>query len=320
MPLTFSNFEKTLEKNFIYERNPQIAIGVSGGPDSLALTILLHQWLKKKNGILIALIVDHKIRAESFSESLQTKKFLKTRGIETKILFVDKKKVKDGKQSQARTNRFEKLIKYCKKNKIFHLFLGHHFDDNLETFVLRKIAGSNFEGLNSIQFITILETIRVVRPLLYYTKGEILSFNKKLNLPFINDPSNQNTKYSRIAVRLHLNLYSNRRKEIKKEFRLIRDNYHLYKTMLYQMLNLLILEAGFKRLILNAKVFFNLNSELKESIIIKSMKYVNNSNFQIRSKIIENLIVKISKFQKISLKSNKTSINRIHNKIIIAKI
>ena len=86
------------------------------------------------------------------------------------------------------------------------------------------------------------------------------------------------------------------------------------------MLNLLILEAGFKRLILNAKVFFNLNSELKESIIIKSMKYVNDSNFKIRSKKVENIVKKISKFQNISLKSNNTLIDRIDNKIILTKI
>ena len=77
-------------------------------------------------------------------------------------------------------NQTRKLLNYCKKHKIFYLFLGHHFDDNLETFILRKIAGSNLEGLNSMQFITILGNIQVVRPLLLYTKKEILYFNKKL--------------------------------------------------------------------------------------------------------------------------------------------
>ena len=73
-------------------------------------------------------------------------------------------------------------------------------------------------------------------------------------------------------------------------------------------------------MILNAKFFFSLNYELKESIIIKGMKYVNDSNFQIRSKKIENLLIKISKFQNIFLISNKTSINKINDKIIIKKV
>ena len=61
---------------------------------------------------------------------------------------------------QARENRFIKIINYCKKNNIFHLFIGHHYDDNIETFMLRKIAGSNFEGLNCMQEKTIYKDIR----------------------------------------------------------------------------------------------------------------------------------------------------------------
>ena len=56
----------------------------------------------KKKGKLIALIVDHRIREESFSESIQTKKFLINKSIKSKILFVAKKKVKDGKLKSSK--------------------------------------------------------------------------------------------------------------------------------------------------------------------------------------------------------------------------
>lgn len=320
MSLNCSNFEIALEKNFIYEKKPKIAVGVSGGPDSLALVALLQLWVKKRRGELVALIIDHRIRAESLSESLQTKRILVSKGIQSKILSVTKKKVKNGKLSQARINRFELLLNYCQKNNIFHLFLGHHYNDNLETFILRKVAGSNFEGLNSIQFLTIHRNIQVVRPLLLYTKKDILSFNKKSKLLFINDPSNQNSKYSRVAIRIFLNSNNKMQKEINREFKLIRKNYNLYKKMIYQILNLLIINVGFKKLVLSTKDFMNLNYELKVKIITKGMQYVNNSSFQIRSKKIENLISKISKVQNISLKSNNTSIHRINKKIIITKV
>ena len=90
--------------------------------------------------------------------------------------------------------------------------------------------------------------------------------------------------------------------------------------MIYQVLNLITIEAGFKKLIINTKEFFSLNLEFRINILVKGMKYVNNSNFQIRSKKIEYMVTKISKFQNISLKSNKTSIIRINNSIIITKI
>ena len=42
---------------------------------------------------------------------------------------------------QARENRFLKITNYCKKNNIFHLFIGHHYDDNIETFYIKKNCG-----------------------------------------------------------------------------------------------------------------------------------------------------------------------------------
>ena len=61
---------------FLYEDKPHVVVGVSGGPDSIALTFILNKWIKKNKGKLTALIIDHKIRKDSYFESLDTKKFL----------------------------------------------------------------------------------------------------------------------------------------------------------------------------------------------------------------------------------------------------
>ena len=72
---------------------------------------------------------------------------------------------------------------YCmKNNNIFHLFFAHHKDDNLETFFIRKIAGSNFEGLKGIQKKIIINKIIFLRPMLMYSKKDIVSYNKKNNI------------------------------------------------------------------------------------------------------------------------------------------
>ena len=75
MKLTQSNFNTILKKNFIFEKKPKIAVAVSGGPDSIALVFLLSQWIKKNNGLLFALVVDHKLRIESQQESKNVKKY-----------------------------------------------------------------------------------------------------------------------------------------------------------------------------------------------------------------------------------------------------
>ena len=125
--------------------------------------------------------------------------------------------------NQARNNRFNIIINYCIKNNIFHLFLGHHFDDNIETFLLRKIAGSNFEGLNCMQHVSIYKNIQIIRPLLSFSKKEILNFNKRFNLQYIEDPSNYNIKYSRPIVRKYLHENKNLCKKVVKDFNLIRE-------------------------------------------------------------------------------------------------
>ena len=134
------NFNTLLNKKILFENNPKIAAAVSGGPDSIALVFLLKKWIKTKNGRLIALIVDHQIRKNSFDEASYVKKYLDLNNINNMILKVPKKNVLKGKMSQARENRFSKMVNYCKNNQIFHLFIGHHYDDNIETYLWTKIG------------------------------------------------------------------------------------------------------------------------------------------------------------------------------------
>tara|TARA_Y100000590_G_scaffold414084_1_gene510646 strand:+ start:2264 stop:3226 length:963 start_codon:yes stop_codon:yes gene_type:complete len=320
MSLSFSNFELNLEKNFFCEKKPKIAVAVSGGPDSLALCMLLNKWISKKKGNILALIVDHRIRSESYYESINTKNFLINNGIKCEILFIKKSKVKEGKPVQARVNRFEKILKFCKRKNLFYLFLGHHSDDNLETFVLRKIAGSNFEGLNSINFLNIYDNVQLIRPLIYYSKKEILLFNKKHNIPYINDPTNQNTNQTRVAIRKYLSFNKDKKNKINKEFNLIRENYILYKKMIFQLFILITIEVKLNKIVLNSKKFLNLNNEIKEVILIKSIKFIHDLNFKIRSKAIKTLISNIVINNNISQKTNKTLIISNPENIIITKV
>ena len=69
MKLTNKEFIKNIEKKYTFEKNPSVAVAVSGGPDSMSLLFLVNAFIKYKKGKLIALIVDHRIRKNSKEEA-----------------------------------------------------------------------------------------------------------------------------------------------------------------------------------------------------------------------------------------------------------
>ena len=76
MILNFLNFSKNLEKYKFIEKKAKIAVGVSGGVDSISLIFLLSKWALSKNFQIIALIVDHKLRTNSSKEALEVSSYL----------------------------------------------------------------------------------------------------------------------------------------------------------------------------------------------------------------------------------------------------
>ena len=313
--LSYQTFAKKIEKNFLFENFPSIAVAVSGGPDSIALVFLLKQWVKKNKGKLTALVIDHQIRDYSNIEARQTKKYLNENNIKTLLLKIPKNKVVNKKMNEARVNRFNKIINYCKKKYIFHVFLGHHQDDNLETFVLRKIAGSNLEGLNSIKEKTILKDMQILRPLLGFSKKSILDFNKKYKLKFVEDPSNINEKYSRIYIRNFFKLNCKNINEIKKEFKIIKNNYPQYQRMIFQIFNLITLEFNKKNIILDLEMFLKLENELKAKLIEIIYKYFKFRRSFIRYNKILNFLENLSNNKNFKLNLGSLKIE-VFNKYI----
>ena len=298
MALDYRIFKKII-KNFEYfENKPHIAVGVSGGPDSIALAYLLNKWIEYKKGKLTAIVFDHRIRHNSKIESFQVKKMLNDLGINSSIIRPNKNKLIKKNMSNARDNRFEGLIKLCKKNNILHLFLGHHLDDNIETYLLRKINGSNLDGLESINKITYFKNIQILRPLIDIDKKSILNFNKKNKLNFISDPTNKDLSYTRVKLRnfLQINKY---KREIKKDFLNIKKQIPNYKKMIWETLidNLIYLSAT------KIKISYNNLMKLDDLIIEKHilclLKFFNKKKAQTKS---TKIIILIDTLRKPSFK------------------
>ncbi len=305
MTLNSKNFNKYLKKNYKFEERPFFAVAVSGGPDSMALLTLLDNWKKTVKGNLIALIVNHNLRSEFKKEITPILKYLKEKKFKTKVLIVNKKNVATKSMKEARENRYSLLTRFCKKNNILHLFLAHQKDDNLETFVNRRIAGSNFEGLISIRNISIRDKISIIRPMLEYSKFEILKYNEKNKVPFLNDPSNENLNYTRPIIRKFLSqIDKNIYKNIKNEFKLIKDNSQFYKFMVSESLIKNIIYNTKNRIEIKINNLCNLNFIISSKLIDKIYRFLFDQNTYLRSKKIEIFIneLKNPKFRQFNLK------------------
>ena len=274
MILSQNNFNKYLNQKYIFETRPEIAVAVSGGPDSMCLAFLLNNWVKKNRGFLTAIIIDHGIRKESFNESKYVKNYLSKFKIKSVILRISKKNIIKKTMNEARSNRFNKLINYCTRKNILHLFLGHHYDDNLETYLLRKLAGSNFEGLRAMQNKSSLEKLQILRPLLAFNKQIILKYNYVKKINFLEDPSNINLKYSRVVIRefLSKNIYF--KKILKKDFNEIINYYPFYKQMIFQIFNKLILKINHCSVAIDLINFVKQDIEIQCKIIEVIYKYI----------------------------------------------
>ena len=296
MILNKKYFLNLLNKNFIFEKKPSIAVAVSGGPDSMALLFLLIEWIKTKKGNIIALIINHNMRNNSSEEASSVIKFLNKNNINSKILSVKKSSVKKRSMSEARLNRYKLLFKYCNNNNILHLFIGHHKDDNLETFIYRKISGSDFAGLQSMQISTLWNKISIIRPLLNISKKEIYKYNIKKKIPFLEDPSNVNLNFTRPTIRKFLKNSNNKiREEILNEFKIIKKNQNLYNQMIYEIILRNIVFINTKCIKIIYKDFIKLDKIISEKIIKIIYTFLFHKKTFLRSIKIQKLIDKMFK-------------------------
>ncbi len=197
----YKNFVKSMELFGPYENNPVIAVGVSGGIDSLALVFLANDWLRSINGRVIALTVNHNLRKEAFDEALSVQKLLQQNDIEHHILDWHHDKVISNIQEKAREARLELLTDWCNKNNILHLMFAQHSQDQAETLLIKICRGSGLNGLTGMPSVNIVNKIRVVRPLLAFSKKQLKSILLSYTNWWVEDPSNDNPKFMRTAAR-----------------------------------------------------------------------------------------------------------------------
>ncbi len=176
-------------KQFIYKNKDlfsKVLLGLSGGPDSMALFSLLLD-----TGVNIDVAhVDHGLRSESGREALALKSIVEARGIR----FIQKNlSLSPGKaniEMRAREGRLSFFQGLYEKEGYSALILGHHQDDLVETVLKRVFEGASLLNIGGMKRVDQFKEMRVIRPMLENTKKEIYQYLKEKKIEYFTDPTN----------------------------------------------------------------------------------------------------------------------------------
>ena len=179
-------------------------VGLSGGANSLCLTLLSHEYAKCRDINLYACIVDHKLRPESSTEILPTIEILKQNSINYKVFtWEHSEEITGSIEQKARKARYEFLYQYCQETGANILMTAHHALDQWETFFMRLSRGSALKGLASIQPVSKFKDILLARPLLHFSPEDIKeTLKQRFGITdYVKDPSNNQDIYERVRWR-----------------------------------------------------------------------------------------------------------------------
>lgn len=200
---------KFLGRHTFSLENKGVVIGVSGGPDSLALLHYLWNLHSKLNLSIVVAHVDHMFRGkESYEDAMFVKNYCEERGIAFEMERINVPEVIEtsGKSSQvtARDCRYGFFAKVMVKYNFPLLLLAHHGDDQVETMLMRFTRGSTGNARAGIPFVRPFHEGLVVRPFLAVTKEEIELYCQDHQLIPRRDPSNEKGTYTRNRFRMNV--------------------------------------------------------------------------------------------------------------------
>ena len=203
-----------------FSKTNRIVAAVSGGGDSLALLALLRDRLGGPAASrILAVTVDHGLRAESAAEARQVATLCAGLGVEHRTVRWQAPAPATGLQAEARAARYALLAQAARDAGASMVLTGHTADDQLETVTMRAARGSG-PGLAGIAPATFFfdracasAGIWFLRPLLRLRRSELRSGLRDRGLAWIEDPSNEDPHFERVRTRRALSNMSERQCE-----------------------------------------------------------------------------------------------------------
>lgn len=270
-----NKIKKTIEKYNLINEDDKVLVGVSGGPDSMTLLIILHSLGYN----LCVAHINHGLRENAVLDEEYVAKFCSSNNIPCFIKHLKLKENLNGMtiEEAGRKARYDFFEEICLQESCTKIATAHNSNDNAETVIMNMVRGSGLTGLKGIE----PYRGKIIRPLIETSREEIEFFCKQENINPRHDESNDETEYTRNKIRLELipyiekNINSNVINNINRMSHIILEEEKFISS---------IVEDAYKKIIVEENIGKNL---------VCNLKNFNKLDIVIRKRLVLNLIIKV---------------------------
>lgn len=245
------------------------------------------------------------MRKASSVEADSLHKFLIKSKITHQILALNPEALpKSNVEANLREARYELLYSFCSKNKIEHLFLGHHLGDVAENFLIRLFRGSQLDGLSAMQEVSQRKKIKLCRPLLNTSKDELKNFLQAKKIKWFEDESNEDEKFLRNKIRKFFDSFEEKnliQKRIKSATEVIKESKDFIDDILLREAAFCLAFKAEGSFVVNLKNYQKIPTNIAQKILSLTLIEVSGNSYKPRLdglKNFENNILNLPKGKK----------------------
>lgn len=266
-----------------------LCIGVSGGPDSMALLDLTMKLKKELDLVLVVAHVNHNVREESKEEEAYLRDFCKENGLHFECYKIEHYG-DDNFHNEARTIRYNFFDQVCKDYNAKFLLTAHHGDDLIETILMRIVRGSTLKGYSGFSRVVEKEDYTILRPLITVTKEDLTNYCENNNIKYFIDKSNLKDVYTRNRYRKYiLPFLKDEDKMVHEKFLKFSETLMEYNNYIEREMNLVINKV-FKNGVLDIPRFKELDHLIQTKIISSILEKIYGDDLLIITNTHVNLI------------------------------
>lgn len=294
--------ESTIIKYDMLQEKDAVLVGVSGGPDSVALLLSLIE-LRNTFSIKIGIAhLNHLLRGDASENDAGFVKDLAAQlNLPVYITSKDVEKYKNNNglslEEAGRQVRYNFLYQTAETEKYNKIALGHHSDDNAELVLMQLLRGSGPLGMAGIPAVR----ENIIRPLIHTSKSDILDYLKNIEQAFVFDKSNEDTVFLRNRVRYELipslkkNYNPNIIDTINRMSSIVRNDEEWIDSILAPVFERLVEHREKDSLVIDARLFSPLHIAEKRRLIRMAIKAVKGDLRQITLIHVDSVIALLEK-------------------------